>query len=124
MRPLQPRSTRTDTLFPYTTLFRSEHGQVALARHAEDAVDAFGGQLIHQDAAAVGQIALAHVISLAGDVNDRLRAGAQTGKPAWHPSQNMGAPAPGGGRKRDGEGKRVFDRVSFGWGVIGKIKHK
>src|SRR3546814_11976815 len=25
MRPRQPRSTRTDTLFPYTTLFRSGH---------------------------------------------------------------------------------------------------
>src|SRR3546814_17916003 len=23
-----PRSTRTDTLFPYTTLFRSRHGQI------------------------------------------------------------------------------------------------
>src|SRR3546814_6507266 len=28
-----PRSTRTDTLFPYTTLFRSDH--VALARPAD-----------------------------------------------------------------------------------------
>src|SRR3546814_19573354 len=26
MRPRPPRSTRTDTLFPYTTLFRSMHG--------------------------------------------------------------------------------------------------
>src|SRR3546814_7819614 len=26
-----PRSTRTDTLFPYTTLFRSEHANRALA---------------------------------------------------------------------------------------------
>src|SRR3546814_8702870 len=26
-----PRSTRTDTLFPYTTLFRSVHGLVGLA---------------------------------------------------------------------------------------------
>src|SRR3546814_11891879 len=25
MNPLPPRSTRTDTLFPYTTLFRSRH---------------------------------------------------------------------------------------------------
>src|SRR3546814_15966024 len=28
-----PRSTRTDTLFPYTTLFRSETGQIDLARY-------------------------------------------------------------------------------------------
>src|SRR3546814_12422832 len=26
-----PRSTRTDTLFPYTTLFRSRHGDLELA---------------------------------------------------------------------------------------------
>src|SRR3546814_7496432 len=35
-----PRSTRTDTLFPYTTLFRSDRGQRApgrrVARHAEE----------------------------------------------------------------------------------------
>src|SRR3546814_17024327 len=30
-----PRSTRTDTLFPYTTLFRSGHGAVGLDRQAE-----------------------------------------------------------------------------------------
>src|SRR3546814_18078510 len=36
LRP--PRSTRTDTLFPYTTLFRSGHGEVgegAAWRHAQ-----------------------------------------------------------------------------------------
>src|SRR3546814_13466117 len=27
-----PRSTRTDTLFPYTTLFRSSHGRVDFGR--------------------------------------------------------------------------------------------
>src|SRR3546814_20788569 len=36
-----PRSTRTDTLFPYTTLFRSDGGgglrQVARGRHAAQA---------------------------------------------------------------------------------------
>src|SRR3546814_48406 len=31
MRP--PRSTRTDTLFPYTTLFRSENGGVTVEVH-------------------------------------------------------------------------------------------
>src|SRR3546814_4464972 len=30
-----PRSTRTDTLFPYTTLFRSQHAQ----HHVEQRVD-------------------------------------------------------------------------------------
>src|SRR3546814_2114045 len=35
-----PRSTRTDTLFPYTTLFRSEAEEIlrAAARHLGDAV--------------------------------------------------------------------------------------
>src|SRR3546814_14698478 len=28
MIPRPPRSTRTDTLFPYTTLFRSSHGRL------------------------------------------------------------------------------------------------
>src|SRR3546814_4165620 len=32
MRRRQPRTTRTDTLFPYTTLFRSHHIDGALAR--------------------------------------------------------------------------------------------
>src|SRR3546814_8980516 len=31
-----PRSTRTDTLFPYTTLFRSRRGRVAELRGAAD----------------------------------------------------------------------------------------
>src|SRR3546814_18267628 len=30
---LPPLSTRTDTLFPYTTLIRSDHGAVAVLRH-------------------------------------------------------------------------------------------
>src|SRR3546814_8470257 len=35
MRRLPPRSTRTDTLFPYTTLFRSTAGQASVlqSRH-------------------------------------------------------------------------------------------
>src|SRR3546814_4341410 len=31
-----PRSTRTATLFPYTTLFRSDHGQGVLAESRND----------------------------------------------------------------------------------------
>src|SRR3546814_2439716 len=33
-----PRSTRTDTLFPYTTLFRSRAGDAAAARSLRDGV--------------------------------------------------------------------------------------
>src|SRR3546814_9132375 len=32
MRRRQPRSTRTDTLFPYTTLFRSVHEEITAMR--------------------------------------------------------------------------------------------
>src|SRR3546814_7663549 len=42
MRRRPPRSTRTDTLFPYTTLFRSP-AQAARARHAVDARGRAGG---------------------------------------------------------------------------------
>src|SRR3546814_12042360 len=35
MIPRPPRSTRTDTLFPYTTLFRSGHGHRAGAANIE-----------------------------------------------------------------------------------------
>src|SRR3546814_14332591 len=38
---LTPRSTRTDTLFPYTTLFRSRDGE---ARLVDDLLERFGGQ--------------------------------------------------------------------------------
>src|SRR3546814_15629592 len=34
MRRRPPRSTRTDTLFPYTTLFRSQAGRRAAGEHA------------------------------------------------------------------------------------------
>src|SRR3546814_10505207 len=39
-----PRSTRTDTLFPYSTLFRSPHGRTA-TRVIADLLDRFGDQL-------------------------------------------------------------------------------
>src|SRR3546814_13689842 len=42
-----PRSTRTDTLFPYTTLFRSHADQLAWCGHAiaDDLVAALTGQV-------------------------------------------------------------------------------
>src|SRR3546814_10455071 len=51
-----PRSTRTDTLFPYTTLFRSA------ALHADDVIDADNsrkahGGAQHLDEGAVGRAA-------------------------------------------------------------------
>src|SRR3546814_14872746 len=41
-----PRSTRTDTLFPYTTLFRSWHGAGAVAGHRAPALPC-GGRVRH-----------------------------------------------------------------------------
>src|SRR3546814_18518674 len=45
-----PRSTRTDTLFPYTTLFRSQHldlDDVAFLELVGDLLDALVGDLRH-----------------------------------------------------------------------------
>src|SRR3546814_20100464 len=55
---LPPRSTRTDTLFPYTTLFRSQILLRDLARRHQresfDEIDAFGNLVASEQAAAVG----------------------------------------------------------------------
>src|SRR3546814_1058148 len=58
MRRRPPRSTRTDTLFPYTTLFRSNHVEVAAAaevvacagdhHHADGIVAARCGQGVRE----------------------------------------------------------------------------
>src|SRR3546814_12050637 len=51
-----PRSTRTDTLFPYTTLFRSSHGNdMAERRYAEAGFDP-GNARIAQLKRFVGEI--------------------------------------------------------------------
>src|SRR3546814_8831532 len=42
MRLRPPRSTRTDTLFPYTTLFRSRRGRAVVS--ARDGAGAWGSQ--------------------------------------------------------------------------------
>src|SRR3546814_16008819 len=39
-----PRSTRTDTLFPYTTLFRSTHGSTALQRRGVPRLERHRGE--------------------------------------------------------------------------------
>src|SRR3546814_5379394 len=49
-----PRSTRTDTLFPYTTLFRSVNGAaVAIVRDDLEAVDA-----VEPDAGGIGAVGI------------------------------------------------------------------
>src|SRR3546814_11332299 len=64
LRP--PRSTRTDTLFPYTTLFRSEqHAHLFLGTWADD-------PQVHRDRARTNlhptDVMPAHVVDLATDV--------------------------------------------------------
>src|SRR3546814_7348306 len=44
-----PRSTRTDTLFPYTTLFRSR----VVGRHGKGSPDGFVGDFIHRHRAGI-----------------------------------------------------------------------
>src|SRR3546814_21113134 len=78
-----PRSTRTDTLFPYTTLFRSDHGGLAReigvrgiivgaefdARHIGDADLAAVAVGAHDDVAelrGIGEAALRLDIELEG----------------------------------------------------------
>src|SRR3546814_7704786 len=59
----QPRSTRTDTLFPYTTLFRSfvEIRRVALDDFDHDLTEAFASVADHLD-----RVALAGKVNLGG----------------------------------------------------------
>src|SRR3546814_13394327 len=72
MRRRPPRSTRTDTLFPYTTLFRSAE-IVAPLRHAMGLVDGEQGDLraVEQGQEARGEQALG------GDVEQVDPAGQQ-----------------------------------------------
>src|SRR3546814_17141871 len=64
-----PRSTRTDTLFPYTTLFRSHHDRVfTLARG-----------LLRRNA--LSKTEAEHLIDAAGAA--RLRAATASGTDAW-----------------------------------------
>src|SRR3546814_20471293 len=108
-----PRSTRTDTLFPSTTLFRSDRvGVVALAR-GDDV------------AAAVTEVVDAHALEVVADRG--------VVRHAFHRGPGVAAVGLGGhpphrdillvaekDRKGDGEGKSVAGRV----GRVGRRKHK
>src|SRR3546814_11074339 len=57
-----PRSTRTDTLFPYTTLFRSEYGRNGdqlLSRVRNRMLDRLTGMQVFSQAAALGSLSAA-----------------------------------------------------------------
>src|SRR3546814_5230074 len=72
-----PGSTRTDTLFPYTTLFRSEQTlqfQAEVARLLHIVTHALYSQK---------EIFLRELISNASDACDKLRFAAQTDEALW-----------------------------------------
>src|SRR3546814_15275881 len=84
---LPPRSTRTDTLFPYTTLFRSVHPAAGEAPQQE-AVDGAEGEL-----AALGTLARArHGVEQPGDLGAGEVGVEQQGGALPH--QGFGTPGP------------------------------
>src|SRR3546814_19361595 len=62
-----PRSTRTDTLFPYTTLFRSHRPDLPPGRSAHRAVrmKALTGRLLRNPSSLIGLIILLLVLAIA-----------------------------------------------------------
>src|SRR3546814_3616599 len=92
-----PRSTRTDTLFPYTTLFRSEVGQGG----APDAGPlAHGGEGRHADPAGRTHAALAQRLYALGRPVRVLMGGDRPGK-LYRPLDPGGGGFAAKGRHRD-----------------------
>src|SRR3546814_20620842 len=109
-----PRSTRTDTLFPYTTLFRSQEsaggGRVEVAEqarraHPEEVVQQPAGSRRAVDAGEEGAV-------VPGGMVDGT---AEDGVPAQRLERLAGhVRREAGDRKRVVEGKGVAVRVEFG----------
>src|SRR3546814_14022697 len=77
MRRRPPRSTRTDTLFPYTTLFRSRISEADYAELAGDAQDFLAGKstkVQRKLGAAMQSASDAMDFELAAVYRDRLKA--------------------------------------------------
>src|SRR3546814_1708707 len=105
MKRRPPRSTRTDTLFPYTTLFRSVvHVRVAFKAHQFVDIDAAGHAYAapvvalqvdqhHVLGALLGvadQLADAGAVVVAVDTRERARDGARFHSVAAHREQPLG----------------------------------
>src|SRR3546814_15353976 len=115
-----PRSTRTDTLFPYTTLFRSPRQ----------------GDGAEPDGAALCQCAVRAVVASRRDRScaghgrreDRCRRAGRLLRPgrchARHGAEPPVAAALPGARKSVVEGKSVAERVDLGGRRISKKKKK
>src|SRR3546814_17678753 len=116
MRRLPPRSTRTDTLFPYTTLFRSLQQVLLLPDLLHRAVDAGGGALEKAVVGLAGHLHQLVALRAGGDSVDEarglhlqhagagLRIAAQPPEGAQHV---VGTVAPGKDRKSVGGGTSV-----------------
>src|SRR3546814_16352170 len=120
MRRRPPRSTRTYTLFPYTTLFRSDIVDDALAEPGDAVEPAEGGDRQHGHHAKQGgevQVevaAVAHAEADVDDAADRLADAEHRG--GGHHQRNAGAdrhPAVGGNEIED-EAQRTQGRTAGG----------
>src|SRR3546814_3293195 len=67
-----PRSTRTDTLFPYTTLFRSQDGMGKMDRRRHEGFGLAAGEAEHDALVARALVLVAGGVDALGDVA-RLR---------------------------------------------------
>src|SRR3546814_15213079 len=121
-----PRSTRTDTLFPYTTLFRSKESEVGnLFRRVLSDISPkirgkpgrvrFGfGLRIHRITADVGSLAIIRGLGGFLIAPCRHQQGGKRKSEAFYPAD----------RKSVVEGKSVSVRVDYGGGRILKKKNK
>src|SRR3546814_11846248 len=104
-----PRSTRTDTLFPYTTLFRSVFGNEnpAIAALAPSARQA-GGEQARRRVIGIGPVER-HAVGGAGEDRTRPEPHAKTGRgdPSLQGRARLAAPPPG----RASGGDRVCQSV-------------
>src|SRR3546814_20326235 len=105
-----PRSTRTDTLFPYTTLFRSAEARIVLGPRAQRPVvlgDAGVGQ--------VDEVGIAHVVQRRTQ-GQRAVVPVQADLRAVRGFRNEDGVAgfDAADRKSVGEGKSVSGRVALG----------
>src|SRR3546814_7359858 len=106
-----PRSTRTDTLFPYTTLFRSLDPEAEVGRHlaascqqSRAQVDAVAQHRKQQDRAALPLAAVSKELS--------LQRGGQQGKAAGEPGLATGQAEPGKAESLGGGEDRKSTRLN------------
>src|SRR3546814_16718538 len=116
-----PRSTRTDTLFPYTTLFRSQLLTALETIHGvgPEVVDRIAVGMLDEAPEGPQQVAESLVDHPAAHQRRRRRAAA-TGLPTL--AVTRGVEAGLQDRKRTGVGKSVQDRVDMGGRRIIKTK--